>query len=86
MKGLAKIIEGASLSRRRTPPRVIEINGEQLYSMEKALEVLGISRRTAYNWQYKGHLTPVKDTIAKTVYYRKAQVEGLLSESRFENF
>jgi excisionase family DNA binding protein len=60
------------------------INSEEYYNAKEAMNYLGVSRQTLYNMEQDGRLVQYRQGIARTVYYRKEDLDRLLRMRREE--
>jgi len=54
-----------------------EIDGETYYSTQEACDYLGVSRETLNQMTKDGRLSKYRQGFARTVYYRKAELDDL---------
>jgi excisionase family DNA binding protein len=62
----------------------IEMNGETYYSTEEACNYLGITRDTINRMTKDGRLNKYRQGFARTVYYRKSELDNLKTIRRVE--
>lgn len=62
----------------------IEMNGETYYSTQEALKYLGVTRDTLNRMARGGRLSKYQKGFAKTVYYRKVELDSLLELRRID--
>jgi excisionase family DNA binding protein len=55
----------------------LEVDGETYYSTEEACDYLGISRDTINRMTKDGRLRKYRQGFARTVYYRKSELDAL---------
>lgn len=49
---------------------------ERLYCTTEFAREIGVSPQTAFNWEHRGYIVPIKKSFSNKKYYSQAQVDA----------